>query len=85
MKIHKLVMLVLSSIAINAFAAYPDKPITLVVPVPPGGILDAVARMIAPEISLLTEPGLREEINFLNCFVGGRFYVPAHKNYWVLF
>jgi tripartite-type tricarboxylate transporter receptor subunit TctC len=31
--------------------AFPSKPVTLVVPVAPGGILDAVARMLAPEMS----------------------------------
>jgi tripartite-type tricarboxylate transporter receptor subunit TctC len=30
---------------------FPAKPVTLVVPVAPGGILDTVARMIAPEMS----------------------------------
>jgi len=30
--------------------AFPNKPITVVVPVAPGGILDTVARMIAPEM-----------------------------------
>jgi len=31
--------------------AFPAKPVTLVVPVAPGGILDAVARMLAPEMA----------------------------------
>jgi tripartite-type tricarboxylate transporter receptor subunit TctC len=31
--------------------SFPTKPITLVVPVAPGGILDAVARMIGPDMS----------------------------------
>jgi tripartite-type tricarboxylate transporter receptor subunit TctC len=31
--------------------AFPSKPVTLVVPVAPGGILDAVARMLAPEMA----------------------------------
>ena len=38
--------------ATTAFGqAFPTKPITVVVPVAPGGILDTVARMIAPEMS----------------------------------
>jgi len=44
-----------AGVALVVFAAhaqpYPSKPVTLVVPVAPGGILDAVARMIAPEMS----------------------------------
>jgi tripartite-type tricarboxylate transporter receptor subunit TctC len=31
--------------------AYPARPVTMVVPVPPGGILDAVARMVSPSMS----------------------------------
>lgn len=34
-----------------AQAPYPSRPITLVVPVPPGGILDTVARMVAPSMT----------------------------------
>jgi tripartite-type tricarboxylate transporter receptor subunit TctC len=34
-----------------AQSAYPTKPVTLVVGVPPGGILDTVARMIVPSMS----------------------------------
>jgi tripartite-type tricarboxylate transporter receptor subunit TctC len=30
---------------------YPNRPVTLVVPVPPGGILDAVARMVMPSMA----------------------------------
>jgi tripartite-type tricarboxylate transporter receptor subunit TctC len=35
----------------GAQAAYPTRPVTLVVGVPPGGILDSVARMVAPTMS----------------------------------
>jgi tripartite-type tricarboxylate transporter receptor subunit TctC len=30
---------------------YPSRPVTMVVPVPPGGILDAVARMVMPSMA----------------------------------
>jgi len=45
-------LLVLVSLgAIAQAPAFPSKPVTLVVPVAPGGILDAVARMLAPEMA----------------------------------
>ena len=37
--------------AVAQAPAFPSKPVTLVVPVAPGGILDAVARMLAPEMA----------------------------------
>ena len=31
--------------------SFPNRPVTLIVPVPPGGILDYVARLVAPQLS----------------------------------
>lgn len=40
-----------STASVWAQTAFPSRPITFVVPVPPAGILDTVARMVAPSMS----------------------------------
>ncbi|MGE5794849.1 MAG: Bug family tripartite tricarboxylate transporter substrate binding protein [Bacteroidota bacterium] len=40
-----------ASVAANAFAQYPDKPIRFVVPQAPGSATDTVSRILAPEMS----------------------------------
>ncbi len=51
----------------KAFAAWPDRPITLIVPYPAGGGTDIVARTLAP----LMERELKATINVVNRAGGG--------------
>jgi tripartite-type tricarboxylate transporter receptor subunit TctC len=48
--LNKFVAALFAALAISAQAQFPNKPITLVVPVAPGGILDTVARMLAADM-----------------------------------
>ena len=43
-------LLVSLFIAVGAQAAYPDKPVTIIVPFPPGGSTDMVARLMSPKM-----------------------------------
>lgn len=46
------IALCLATLSASAWAqTFPTKPVTMVVPVPPAGILDTVARMIAPSMA----------------------------------
>ena len=53
MKLKKLLLGVAAgmSVALAAQAAYPDRPITVVVPFPAGGSSDAIARAIGPKVT----------------------------------
>ena len=47
---NKWLAVALSSIAISAHAQYPNKPIKMVVPFPPGGTTDIMARAVAADL-----------------------------------
>ncbi|MDB5825161.1 MAG: tripartite tricarboxylate transporter substrate binding protein, partial [Herminiimonas sp.] len=42
---------VMLGMSIGAMAAWPERPITLVVPFPPGGNTDALARLVGQHLS----------------------------------
>lgn len=73
--------LALSALALGSGAAqagYPDRPITLVVTYPPGGTVDAVARIIAPTLSAkLGQPIVVENRGGAGGMIGGS--VVAHS------
>ena len=55
---HKLIIGILASalLAIGSLQAqtFPDRPITIVVPVPPGGLVDASARLLTEPLNRVT-------------------------------
>lgn len=51
MKLKSVLVLFFGAIAINGFAAYPDKSIKFLVPWPPGGATDQVARILVQPLT----------------------------------
>ena len=63
----KKLLLILSLFCSQAFAAWPEKDITIIVPYPPGGANDRIAR----QLSISMEAILKRNVNILNVAGGG--------------
>jgi len=68
-----------------AAAQYPSKPITLVVPYPPGGLIDLAARIIQPKMQVeLGQPVVVENRSGAGGNVGAEAVVRASPNGYTL-
>ena len=70
----------------HAFAQYPERPVTLVVPYPPGGGLDVTARQIAPLLSkeLGSQPVLVENRAGATGSIGASAVAKANPDGYLL-
>ena len=68
-----------------AQAAYPDRPITLVVSYPPGGTVDLVARLLGPELEkILGQTVVVENKGGAGGMIGGQYVARAKPDGYTL-
>jgi len=75
-------------IGLQAFAAnaWPDKPVRLVVPAPPGGIIDSLARLLSEQIGKdLGQPVVVENKPGAGGSIGGQYVLAAPADGHTLF
>ena len=76
---------VLLGLAGTAIAAFPDKPIRLVVPFPPGGTTDVVARHVAPKAAeILGQPIIIENKGGAGASIGSDFVAKSPADGYTL-
>ncbi|OZI33751.1 LacI family transcriptional regulator [Bordetella genomosp. 5] len=69
----------------SAMAAYPDRPVTLVVTYPPGGTVDVVARLIGPKLAeKLGKPVVIENRGGAGGMIGGAAVAKAKPDGYTL-
>jgi len=81
-------LLIASAIGLQAFAAHawPDKPVRIVVPAPPGGIIDALARLLAEQMGKdLGQPMIVENKPGAGGSIGGQYVLAAPADGHTLF
>ncbi|MCB2029408.1 MAG: tripartite tricarboxylate transporter substrate binding protein, partial [Rhodoferax sp.] len=75
----------LMAVPTAAFAAYPDKPIRLVVPFPPGGAVDFYARVVQPALGeVLGQPVIIENKAGASGMVGAALVAQAPPDGYTL-
>lgn len=84
--VKSLTAVVLSlNIAGHASAAFPDKPVTMVVTYPPGGTVDAVARLIGPKLrEALGQTVVIENKGGAGGMIGGSYVARAKPDGYTL-
>jgi tripartite-type tricarboxylate transporter receptor subunit TctC len=76
---------IMAGAAASAAAAYPERPVTLVVTYPPGGTVDVVARLIGPRLSAeLGQPVIIENRGGAGGMIGGAVVAKAAPDGYTL-
>lgn len=76
----------LASVAPLAQAAWPDRPIDIIVPYPPGGNVDVAARLISPGLqAALGQPVIIENRAGAGGMIAGEFVAHANPDGYTLF
>ncbi len=83
--LKQLAAAVLAATAVLAQAAFPEKPIRLVVPFPPGGTTDVVARNVAPKVAeILGQPIVIENRGGAGASIGSDYVAKSAPDGYTL-